>query len=259
MKLAGKVAIVTGGSQGIGEAIALAYANEGAAVAIFNRHVETGQGVAAKIQAAGGKSVAIGCDVSQLASMTAAIKEVRSTFGRVDILVNNAAAYLLTPLGETTEDSIDQMLDANIKGVFLLSQLVLPDFRDRGGGKIINIGSIFGHNGFPGSAIYCATKGAVHLITKTLALELRDQNIQVNAIAPGWVETPLNEHYRATNEEFMRRARERFGGGNAWMKPDQMAGAAVFLASSELQSLSPARFCSSTGGGLRTETTISGE
>jgi NAD(P)-dependent dehydrogenase (short-subunit alcohol dehydrogenase family) len=240
MRLRDKVAVVTGGSQGIGEAIAVAYAEEGAAVAILNRRRDTGKAVADRIVAKGGKAISIECDISSLSSMTTALAEIHGKLGDVDILVNNAAAYLLTPLGETEESAVDTMLDANIKGVFLLSQLVLADFKRAGRGKIINIGSIFGHDGFPGSAIYCATKSAVHMLTKTLAVELRDQNIQINAIAPGWVETPLNEDYRATNEEFMRRARERFGGGNPWMKPDQMAGAAIFLATSESDSVTGA-------------------
>ena len=240
MRLAGKVALVTGGSQGIGEAIARAYAREGAAVAILNRQLDKGREVATSIAADGGKAIAVACDVSKLASMRAAVDEVRATLGPVSILVNNAAAYLLSPLGETTEEAIDTMIDANIKAVFLLSQIALADFETGGGGKIINIGSIFGHDGFPRSAIYCATKGAVHLMTKALALELRDRNIQVNAIAPGFVETPLNEGYRATNEEFLRRARERFGGEGGWMKPDELAGAAVFLASRESDSVTGA-------------------
>jgi NAD(P)-dependent dehydrogenase (short-subunit alcohol dehydrogenase family) len=237
VRLAGRVAIVTGGSQGIGEAIARAFAREGAAVAILNRTVEKGRQTAAAIVADGGKAEAVACDVSRFDSMRAALAEVHGRFGGVDILVNNAAAYFLTPLGDTREDAIDAMLDANIKGVFLLSQLVLPDFEKKGGGRIINIGSIFGHDGFPGSAIYCATKGAIHLMTKALAVELRDRNIQINAIAPGWVETPMNAGYRASNEEFMRRAKERFGGEGGWMQPDEIAGAAVFLASAESRSV----------------------
>ena len=116
-----------------------------------------------------------------------------------------------------------------------MCQALLPEFERRRRGKIVNIGSIFGHTGFPGSAGYCGTKAAIHLMTKTLGIELRERNIQVNAIAPGFTETPLNEGYRATNEEWMRRADERFGGPGVWMKPEELAGAAVFLASSEFR------------------------
>lgn len=237
MQLAGKVAIVTGGSQGIGEAVARGYAREGAAVAILNRTVEKAKLVADDIARNGGKAAAIACDVSDALSIENAIKSVTERLGKPSILFNNAGAYLMTPLGNTTVADIDTMLAVNIKGVFMLCQGVLPSFESNGGGKIINIGSIFGNTGFPGSAIYCATKAAVSLLTKTLGLELRDRNIQVNSIAPGWVETPLNEEYRATNAEFMRRAEERFGGSGAWMKPTELVGAAIFLASAQAQSI----------------------
>jgi NAD(P)-dependent dehydrogenase (short-subunit alcohol dehydrogenase family) len=237
MQLKNKVAIVTGGSQGIGEAIAKLYALEGAKVAILNRTVEKAHRVVEEITATGGIATAIRCDIGNTAAIKTAVGEARNQFGDIDILVNNAGAYLMTPLGQTEEDVVDQMLDANIKGVFFLCQAVLPDFERTGEGVIINIGSIFGNTGFPGSAIYCATKGAISLLTKTLALELRDRNIRVNSIAPGWVETPLNEEYRAKNEEFMRRADERFGGKGAWMRPEELAGTAVFLASSGSRSI----------------------
>jgi NAD(P)-dependent dehydrogenase (short-subunit alcohol dehydrogenase family) len=230
MQLSGKVAIVTGGSQGIGEAIALAYAREGAKIAILNRTAAKAERVVEAIRSGGGEAAAFACDIGKVADIVRAVAAARDHFGGVNILVNNAGAYLMTALGGTEEAAVDTMLDVNVKGVFFLCQAVLPDFESRGGGKIINIGSIFGNTGFPGSAIYCATKGAVALLTKTLALELRDRNVQVNCIAPGWFETPLNEGYRATNEEFMRRADERFGGKGAWMQPKELAGTAVFLA-----------------------------
>jgi NAD(P)-dependent dehydrogenase (short-subunit alcohol dehydrogenase family) len=240
MQLPGRVAIVTGGSQGIGEAIALVYAREGAKVAILNRTVTKAEGVIEAIKKAGGEAASFACDIGKLSDINRAVSAVRSHYGAVDILVNNAGAYLMTPVGGTDETAVDTMLDVNVKGVFFLCQAVLPDFERRGNGKIINIGSIFGNTGFPGSAIYCATKGAIALLTKTLALELRDRNIQVNCIAPGWFETPLNEGYRAINEEFMRRANERFGGEGAWMKPAELAGTALFLATPAARSITGA-------------------
>jgi NAD(P)-dependent dehydrogenase (short-subunit alcohol dehydrogenase family) len=237
MRLKEQIAVVTGGSQGIGEALAKRYAAEGARVAILNRNEAKAGSVVQAIQAAGGEAIAFKTDISCVSEIEHAIAGVIAKFGTINILVNNAAAYLMSPLGQTSENAVDIMLDANIKGVFFLCQSVLPVFEQNGGGKIINIGSIFGHDGFPGSAIYCATKGAITLLTKSLALELRERNIQVNAIAPGWIETPLNEEFRQTDPDFMRRASERFGAPNAWMKPDELTGAAIFLASRDANSV----------------------
>jgi NAD(P)-dependent dehydrogenase (short-subunit alcohol dehydrogenase family) len=237
MRLKDRVAIVTGGSQGIGEAIARRYAAEGVKVAIVNRNAEKAAGVVAAIRKGGGEATAFAADISRVSDINRAVAAVLETYSTVDILVNNAGAYYLSELGTTVEAEFDAMLDTNIKGVFFLCQAVLPEFERRKKGKIINIGSIFGNDGFPGSAAYCATKGAIALMTKTLGLELRERHIQVNAIAPGFIETPLNAGYRATNREWMRRADERFGGPGVWMKPDELTGAAVFLASEDADSV----------------------
>src|SRR5215471_2772140 len=237
MRLKGRVAIVTGGSQGIGEAIARRYAAEGAKVAIVNRTAGRGGAIADSIRKGGGEASAFAADLSKVAEIDRVVAAVLDTYGAVNILVNNAGAYFLSELGKTNEAEFDAMLATNIKGVFFLCQALLPEFERRGRGKIINIGSIFGHTGFPGSAGYCGTKAAIHLMTKTLGIELRERNIQVNAIAPGFTETPLNEGYRTTNEEWMRRANERFGGPGVWMKPEELAGVAVLLASSDSDSV----------------------
>jgi 3-oxoacyl-[acyl-carrier protein] reductase len=237
MQLGGKVAVVTGGSQGIGEAIARAYAREGAKVAILNRDVNKSAVVVASIASTGGEAISIHCDVARIDDVNRATGEVREQFGDIDILVNNAGVYLMSPVGGTDVPTIDRMLDVNIKGVFYLCQAVLPDFGRRGGGKIINIGSFAGNTGFPGSTIYCATKAAVALMTKAMALELRERNIQVNNIAPGCVQTPMNESYRAESEGFLRGVDERFGGPGAWMEPEELVGAAVFLATAGARSI----------------------
>ena len=237
MRLKDQVAIVTGGSQGIGEAIARRYAAEGAKVAIVNRTAGKGEAIADSIRKVGGDARAFAADLSKVTEIDRAVAAVTGAYGAIDILVNNAGAYFLSEIGSTKEDEFDAMLATNIKGVFFMCQALLPEFERRRRGKIVNIGSIFGHTGFPGSAGYCGTKAAIHLMTKTLGIELRERNIQVNAIAPGFTETPLNEGYRATNEEWLRRADERFGGPGVWMKPEELAGAAVFLASSDSDSV----------------------
>jgi NAD(P)-dependent dehydrogenase (short-subunit alcohol dehydrogenase family) len=237
MRLKNQVAIVTGGSQGIGEAIARRYAAEGAKIAIVNRTAGKGEAIADSIRKVGGQARAFAADLSKVTEIDRAVAAVLGVYGAIDILVNNAGAYFLSEIGKTKEAEFDAMLATNIKGVFFMCQALLPEFERRGRGKIVNIGSIFGHTGFPGSAGYCGTKAAIHLMTKTLGIELRERNIQVNAIAPGFTETPLNKGYRATNEEWMRRADERFGGPGVWMKPEELAGAAVFLASSDSDSV----------------------
>ena len=240
MRLEGKVIVVTGGSQGIGEALARRYAREGAAVAILNRSHEAGAAVASSIEAQGGRAVAIACDVSVVDRLGDAVAAVHDALGPIDVLVNNAGAYEMTPLGRSDEAAFDLMIGANLKGAFFLCQEVLPDFEAAGRGKIINLGSIFGNDGFPESTIYCATKSAIHMMTKVLALELRERNIQVNAIAPGFIETPLNADFRANNADYRRRADERFGGPGVWMAADELSGAAVFLASEDADSVTGA-------------------
>lgn len=237
MRLKDRVAIITGGSQGIGEAFARRFAAEGAKVAILSREQKKAAGVVESICGSGGEALAVQADVGRVSDLEPAVTRVVAAFGTVHILINNAGAYFLSPLGGTTEEAFDTMINTNFKGMFFLCQSVLPVFERQGHGKIINIGSIFGNDGFPGSAVYCGTKGAVTMLTKSLALELRERNIQVNAIAPGWTETPLNSGFRETEKEWMRRADERFGGPGAWMKPEEVAGGAVFLASSDADSV----------------------
>jgi NAD(P)-dependent dehydrogenase (short-subunit alcohol dehydrogenase family) len=237
MRLRDRVAIITGGSQGIGEAFARRFAAEGAKVAIVNRDQKKAAVVADSIRRSGGEAMAIQADIGRVADIDAAVARVVDAYGTVHILINNAGVYLMSRLGATTEEAFDTMVDVNLKGVFFCCQSVLPVFERQGHGKIINVGSIFGHDGYPDSAVYCGTKAGITLLTKSLALELRDRNIQVNAIAPGWIETPMNESARKTGGEYLQRVNERFGSPDGWMKPEEIAGSAVFLASPDADSV----------------------
>jgi NAD(P)-dependent dehydrogenase (short-subunit alcohol dehydrogenase family) len=240
MRLKGRVAIITGGSQGIGEAFARRFAAEGAKVAIVNRDQKRAAAVVDSIRASNGEAIAVQADIGHVGEIDAAVAQVVEAYGVVHILLNNAGLYLMSRLGQTTEAAFDAMINTNLKGAFFLCQSVLPVFEREGRGKIINVGSIFGHDGYRDSAVYCGTKAAIGLVTKSLALELRDRNIQVNAIAPGWIETPMNEHTRNTDAEYMRRVDERFGSPGGWMKPEELTGSAVFLASPDADSVTGA-------------------
>lgn len=237
MRLRDRVVIITGGSQGIGEAFARRFAGEGAKVAIVNRDQKKAAAVVSSIRRAGGEAMAIQANVGRVADIDAAVRHVVDAYGTVHVLINNAGVYLMSRLGDTTEETFDAMVNVNFKGVFFFCQSVLPIFERQGHGKIINVGSIFGHDGYPDSAVYCGAKAAITLLTKSLALELRQRNIQVNAIAPGWIETPMNESARKGGGEYLRLVDERFGGPGAWMKPEELAGSAVFLASPDADSV----------------------
>ena len=233
-RLNGKVAVVTGGSRGIGAAIARRYGAEGARVAVVYRAAaEAADEVVAGIKASGSEATAIRCDVAQTRDCNAMADAVAAAFGGADILVNNAGIYLLTTPGETSEDEWDSQMDTNVKGAFFAAQALLPQMMARGGGKIVNIGSILGETGLPRSAIYCATKGAIKLLTKALALDLRPHNIQVNSLSPGCVESDMNTEYRAEFGRHDSALLGRFGGDDPWLVPDDLAGTAVFLASSD--------------------------
>ena len=233
MKLQDRVAVVTGGSQGIGAAIARRFAEEGAKVAIVNHaHPERAQAVVRAIEATGGTAAAFAADITHLDQIEAMVAAVNARYGGVDVLVNNAALFLPTPLAETSEEAWDRMMNLNLKAVFFLSKAVAPLMTAKGRGKIINISSIAGTGAFPNSTAYCVTKGGLNLMTKSLCVELAPLGINVNGLAPGNVATPMNEALRADpgHCEAMQR---RTPSGRAFLDPTDMVGCAVFLASDD--------------------------
>ncbi len=237
MKLTNKVAIVTGGSQGIGEAICRAYAREGAKVAVVNaRQPELGQAVARTIVEAGGVARAFRCDVSRPAHVQRLVEEVAAAWGPADILVSCAGVMINKPVEEYTEQDWDLMVDTNMKGAFLVAQAVIPAMKARRSGKIVFIASIAATHAFPNSVPYCASKAGVWAMTKALCAEVAKSGINVNSISPGNTATPLNLHLQR-DPEFVRLMQSYTPTGRAYLSTDEVAGAAVFLASEEARAI----------------------
>lgn len=235
MRMQDKVALVTGASVGIGEAIAKRFAKEGAKVAINYKSNDDGaNAVAQAINDAGGTAKVFKADVSKVSEIERLQAAVIEEFGRIDVLVNNAGVFRTVPVMETTEEIWDEQLDLNLRGYFFMVKTVVPHFRENGGGKVISISSIAGTGAFPNCPGYCASKGGVVNMTRALAAELGKENINVNSIAPGNVATPLNAHVRGPgNEEYMELMRTLTPTGIDFMDPDDMTGAAVFLATDD--------------------------
>jgi 3-oxoacyl-[acyl-carrier protein] reductase len=191
-KFEGKVALVTGGSRGIGAAIAKRLATEGASVAItYTKGADAAASVIKEIERAGGKAIAIQADAADADAVKAAVEKTVATFGRLDVLVNNAGTAVPKTFEEATLEEMDRMIDINVRGVFVATQAALKHMRD--GGRIITIGSAVGERVLtPGLVAYAATKGAVKLFTQGLAREVGSRGITVNNVQPGPIDTDLN-------------------------------------------------------------------
>ena len=190
--LTNKTALVTGASRGIGAAIAERLAKDGARVAItYTKGADAAAQVVKAIKAAGGEAIAIKADATDAKAVNAAVEETVKTFGQLDILVNNAGTAIPKPFEETTLDEMDQMIDLNVRGVFIATQAALKHLKD--GGRIISIGSCVGERATtPGLAAYSATKGAVKMFTQGLSREVGSRGITVNNVQPGPIDTDLN-------------------------------------------------------------------
>ena len=231
-KLAGKVAVVTGASKGIGAAIAKHFATEGAAVVVnYASSKQAADQVVDEIAKRGGKAIAVQANVSKKSEIERLFAETRKAFGKIDILVNNAGIYEFSPLEEITEEQFHKHFDINVLGLLLASQEAVKQFGSAGG-SIINISSTVTSLTPPSSSVYTGTKGAVDAITRTLAKELGPRKIRVNAINPGMVET---EGVRAAgfDKGDLRQQVESQTPLGRIGQPADIAPAAVFLASSD--------------------------
>lgn len=250
MRLANKVALITGGTSGIGEATALLFAKEGAKVTITGRNEQRGRDVVRRIHDAGGTAIFVRTDIRLAADCRRAVDETVRAFGRLDILFNNAGVFYAHTVVDCSEEEWDLQMDINLKGTFLMSKYVLPGMIAQGSGNIINNSSGWGLVGGDKAVAYCASKGGVVNLTKAMAIDHGRQGIRVNCICPGDVETPMlpeDARFRGMKwEDYLAGCANRPMGriGTA----DEIAKVALFLASDDSSFMTGAVLAVDGGG-----------
>jgi NAD(P)-dependent dehydrogenase (short-subunit alcohol dehydrogenase family) len=234
MRFDERIALVAGGSQGIGAAIALHLANDNASVAVMaSSNIAKAQGIVDRLPGGPAKHMACVCNVREAGAVNALVADVAKRYGKIDILINSAGVFFSTPAGGTTEDEVDRMIDINLKGAWNLINAVVPGMAERNYGKIINVSSVAGVLGVGNYALYSATKGALIMMTRALANEVAGRGINVNCLAPGNTATPMNEDIRTKPEmkPFLEAMTARTPSGRTYSSVDDMAQIAAFLAS----------------------------
>lgn len=242
MKLANKVAIVTGGSGGIGQALCDRLAKEGAKIVInYRSSADEAQQTKEKVEQIGSEALIVRADLSKVDQINHLVQETIDHFGKVDILVNNAGLEKRADFWDVTEADYDLVLNVNLKAVFFATQAVVKHFRETNNpGRIINISSVHEELPFPHFTAYCASKGGVKMITRNLAVELGSMGITINNVAPGAIATPIN-HNLLNNPEQLKKVTQniplrRLG------EPEDVAGIVAFLASDEAKYITGATF-----------------
>jgi NAD(P)-dependent dehydrogenase (short-subunit alcohol dehydrogenase family) len=235
MKLQGKVAIVTGAASGIGRASAFAFAREGAKVVVVDRDERRGEETAAAIRAQGHAAYFAKADVAVESEVKTVIEDTIARWGRLDILFNNAGVVLVKPLEQTTEQEWDRVMAINVKAAFLGIKHAVPHMRRAGGGAILNTGSIASFTGQLGTPVYSASKGAIALLTKSLALDYGRDRIRVNCICPGITDTAMLREHLGQGAEGEARIRTRLSRVplGEILSPEDVARAAVYLVSDD--------------------------
>jgi len=230
MRLAGKVAIITGAGSGIGRETALLFAGEGARVVVADYAPEAGEETIRRIREHNGDALFVRADVTKASDAEAMVREAIEKYGQLDILHNNAGILgAVAFVGDASEEDWDRVMSVNLKGVFLCSKYAVREMLKGSGGTIVNTASTMGLVGLPGNTAYSAAKGGVIQFTKTMALEYASSNIRVNCICAGWIDTPMNWQL----DEHIIKWTMRETPMGRWGRPEEIARAALYLASDE--------------------------